>query len=99
MVDLSRIGLRSCVCKKNVSEYKMSLALVQNKSYIQGISSGRALPSMGAFLEICDYLEITPAEFFAEKKPNPLLHAFYEKAERLSQEDLLLLDRLADRLG
>ena len=33
--------------KKNVSEYKMSLDLGHGKGYIQAISSGRALPSMG----------------------------------------------------
>ena len=32
--------------KKGASEYQMSLALGQNRSYIQGISSGRSLPSM-----------------------------------------------------
>ena len=33
--------------KKGVSEYQMSLDLGHSKSYIQSISSGRALPSMG----------------------------------------------------
>ena len=84
--------------RKNVSEYKMSLELGQNKSYIQGISSGRALPSMGAFLDICDYLEITPASFFANKPPDPLLRALVNKAEQLSKEDLHLLNCLAERL-
>ena len=50
--------------KKDVSEYQMSLDLGKNKSYIQGISSGRSMPSMKQFFEICDYLEITPLEFF-----------------------------------
>ena len=47
--------------KKNVSEYQMSLDLGKNKSYIQSISSGRSLPTMENFLEICEYLEVTPA--------------------------------------
>ena len=46
--------------KKGVSEYQMSLDLGQNRSYIQAISSGRALPSMKQFLNICEYFEITP---------------------------------------
>lgn len=49
--------------QKNISEYKMSLDLGHSKSYIQSISSGKALPSMSEFLYICDYLEITPKEF------------------------------------
>lgn len=43
--------------KKGASEYQMSLALGQNRSYIQGISSGRSLPSMAQFLKICDYTQ------------------------------------------
>ncbi len=50
--------------KKNVSEYQMSLDLGKNKSYIQNISSGRSLPSMSQFYEICQYFNITPYQFF-----------------------------------
>lgn len=35
-----------------------------SKSYVQSISSGRALPSLLEFLYICDYFGVTPAEFF-----------------------------------
>ena len=31
--------------QKDVSEYRMSLDLGQNRNYIQGITSGKALPS------------------------------------------------------
>ena len=40
--------------KKNVSEYQMSLDLGKNKSYIQSLTSGRSLPTMQSFLDICD---------------------------------------------
>ena len=50
--------------KRDVSEYEMSLALGMNRNYIQGITSGKALPSMAQFLNICDYFEITPMQFF-----------------------------------
>ena len=50
--------------KKNISEYQLSYDLGQSKGYIQSISSGRALPSMKMFLNICDYFQITPSEFF-----------------------------------
>ena len=39
--------------KKGVSEYQMSMELGQNRSYIQAISSGRSMPSMKQFLNIC----------------------------------------------
>ncbi|MFR4978252.1 MAG: transcriptional regulator, partial [Butyricicoccus sp.] len=40
--------------QKDVSEYQMSFALGQNKNYIQSISSGKAMPSMKQFLNICE---------------------------------------------
>ena len=52
--------------EKQVSERKMSLDLGHSTSYIRGITSGRSLPSMSEFLYICEYLGITPAEFFQE---------------------------------
>ena len=56
--------------EKQVSERKMSLDLGHSTSYIRGITSGRSLPSMSEFLYICEYLGITPSEFFKEEKRN-----------------------------
>ena len=50
--------------QKGISEYKLSLDLGHSKGYIQSISSGRALPSMSEFINICEYFDITPYEFF-----------------------------------
>ena len=54
--------------KKNVSEYQMSLDLGKNKSYIQSLTSGRSLPTMQSFLDICDYLEVTPQQLRAGRR-------------------------------
>lgn len=51
---------------KNISERKMSLDLGHSASYIHSIACGRALPSMSEFLYICEYLGVTPQEFFDE---------------------------------
>ena len=59
--------------QKNVSEYKMSLDLGHGKSYIQSIASGRALPSMSEFLYICDYLDVSPKNFFDPELKDPVL--------------------------
>ena len=61
--------------KKGVSEYQMSMELGQNRSYIQAISSGRSMPSMKQFLNICEYFEITPLQFFDAQENNPQLIA------------------------
>lgn len=50
--------------EKNVSAREMSLALGQNASYINRIENGKSLPSLSIFFYICDYLEISPKDFF-----------------------------------
>ena len=85
--------------KKNVSEYKMSLDLGHSKSYMQSISSGRALPSMSEFLFICEYLGVTPKEFFDEDINEPLLvQKLYNLTKAMPQEDLDVLINTAQRL-
>ena len=51
---------------KKISTIKMSEDLVQTKDYIDNIIEHKQLPSMQSFLAICDYLGVTPAEFFTE---------------------------------
>ena len=47
------------------------------------------MPSMKQFFEICDYLEITPIEFFnTEKKEQPLLRKAAALMKDLTKEDL-----------
>ena len=85
---------------KNVSEYQMSLDLGQSKGYIQGISSGRALPSMAQFLNICDYFEITPAQFFDVERNNPvLISKAIDELKTLNDNDMLLVLTLINRLS
>ena len=86
--------------QKNISEYKMSLDLGHSKSYIQSISSGRAMPSMGEFLYICEYLGITPQQFFSEDIENPvLLDRAITALKKLNEQDLLRMIDLAERLA
>lgn len=85
--------------KKNVSEYQMSLELGQSKGYIQGISSGRAMPSMAQFLNICDYFEIEPIQFFDSELVYPqLVHRAMEGLKKLDEDNLILIISLIDRL-
>lgn len=85
--------------KKGVAEHRMSLELGHSRSYMQGISSGRSLPSMAEFLVICDYLGVTPREFFEEDNTNPpLLQATVDKLKKLPENDLMMVDAFIDRL-
>lgn len=86
--------------QKNVSEYKMSLDLGHSKSYIQSIASGRALPSMSEFLYICDYLDVSPKDFFDPELKDPvLLEQAVSSMKELSNPDLRLLISIIDRLN
>ena len=86
--------------KKNVSEYRMSTDFGHSKSYIQSISSGKSMPSMGEFLYICEYLGVTPREFFDDSIKDPqLVQELYELSRHLSEANLKILVDLAKRLS
>ncbi len=58
----------------------MSLSLGQSPSYINNIENGKNLPSFHMFFYICEFLNVTPEEFFALDTPDPpkvneLVHA------------------------
>lgn len=85
--------------KRNVSEYQMSLDLGKNKSYIQNISSGRSLPSMSQFLEICNYFNITPQQFFDEELHNlPLYQKANDLLKQLDDDDMMAVIPILNRL-
>lgn len=50
--------------QKGVSARDMSLSLGQSESYINKIENKRTLPSFTGFIYICEFFNITPAEFF-----------------------------------
>lgn len=78
--------------QKDVSEYKMSIDLGRSKGYIQNISKGKAMPSMGEFFSICEYFSITPMEFFDQESENPALdHEVYKEMRFLDDEDREML--------
>lgn len=58
-IRLSRLRMQ-----KGVSARDMSLSIGQNAGYINCIENGRSLPSMKSFFLICDYLDITPQDYF-----------------------------------
>lgn len=70
----------------------MSYDLGHSRSYIYNISSGKSLPPMAEFLEICNYFGITPSQFFNDTNENPvLLQTAIEELKKLGDDDLLLV--------
>ena len=56
---------------KGVSARDMSLSIGQNPGYINNIETGKALPSMSGFFYICEYLQLSPKDFFDIDAKNP----------------------------
>lgn len=97
--DFIRSRITELRIKKGVSEYKMSMDMGHSKSYIQSITSGRALPSFSEFLYMCDYLGVTPREFFSEEVKEPILVTqLCNLVKDMPDKDLLALINIADRL-
>ena len=85
--------------KKRVSARDMSLSLGQNPGYISNIESGKALPSMSMFFYICEYLNITPTEFFDVDARNPeKICKIVESLKFLTDEQLDSIDVIAKGL-
>lgn len=57
--------------KAGVSARDMSLSMGQNPGYINNIESGKSMPSLTGIFYICEYLGITPSEFFDLESDNP----------------------------
>ena len=74
--------------QKGVSESRMSRELGQSKCYLQQISSGKTLPSMGAFFRICEYLETLPIEFFWDDGIDSIyMHELLGRVKSMTKED------------
>lgn len=57
--------------KKGVSEYQMSYDLGHSRSYVYNISSGKSLPPMAEFLQICNYFTAHQANSSMNPKKIP----------------------------
>lgn len=86
--------------QKNVSARDMSLSLGQANNYINSIENRKALPSMQSFFYICEYLGVTPQEFFDEGNACPVrLRELLDEAKRLDDNALVHLLALMRELN
>ena len=75
--------------QKGVSARDMSLSLGQANNYINNIENKKSLPSMQSFLYICEYLGVTPQEFFDEGNPNSqALKEFIAETKKLDSQSI-----------
>ena len=86
--------------QKNVSARDMSLSLGQAANYINSIENRKALPSMQSLFYICEYLGVTPQEFFDEGNACPVrLRELMDEAKRLDESALVHLLALMRELN
>ena len=101
MIDENYISDRIATLRtaKNISARDMSLSLGQSQSYINNIENGKSLPSMQMFLYICEFLEVTPKDFFDENiiAPNTFSESM-DAFKSLNRNQLNLLIALSKEM-
>lgn len=75
--------------ERKISAREMSLAIGQNESYINRIENRVNMPSMQGFFYICEYLNISPQEFFNTELNHPLkIHETLKMLNQLDEQEL-----------
>ncbi len=75
--------------QKNVSARDMSLSLGMTEGYINHIENKNSMPSMENFYYICDYLKVSPKDFFDDGMKAPdLLAELVEEGKELDRAAL-----------
>ena len=69
--DLFYDRLTKLRTEKGVSARDMSLTIGQSSGYINGLENRNGFPSMQVFFYICEYLGVTPSEFFDDGNNYP----------------------------
>ena len=83
--------------EKDVSARDMSLSIGQNPGYINSIETGKSLPSMMGFFYICDYLKVSPKDFFDDRIDSPTeFNRLVSDLKRLSITQIRSLAALID---
>jgi len=81
--------------KRNISARDMSLSIGQSESYINLIENQRSLPSLNMVFVICEFLGVTPQEFFTvNEEPSVIIKEINENIARLESDQLQVLNNL-----
>ena len=89
--DLSFVSKRITQLRmqKGISARDMSLSIGQTNGYINSIENRKRTPSMQSFLNICEFLNISPKDFFDEDKTNPpLINEILGELKSIGDKDL-----------
>ena len=85
--------------QRGVSARDMSLSIGQNTGYINSIENGKNFPTMKNFFYICEYLHITPKEFFDVDANDPeALRGMVANLKKLDPEEFEALSKIVEGL-
>lgn len=84
---------------EKLSSRKLSQELNQCESYINKIETGKSLPSMEMFFRICEYFDITPAEFFMDDADPHLKSELSQLYSAMDDDSRALFMMLARKLA
>lgn len=88
--------------RKGISVYKLAKTSGISSTYLYEVEMGKKQPTVEIISRICDALDISLADFFAESKENielrPTTYKLIEKIATLSEESIKYLEEQADLL-
>jgi len=83
--------------QRGISAMKMSKLVGQEGSYIGKVENKAFLPSMSTFFYICEYLNISPKEFFdAESEMPAMLNYLFEIMKSFDEEELKCIESVVN---
>jgi len=86
--------------EKGLSAYEMSISIGRGRNYINTIENKKSLPSMTEFFYICEFLKITPQDFFAIDNDNPIkLNEIMADLKLLNENDLMHIGEVIKSLA
>lgn len=97
-MDVKDFALRLAKLRTEMglSAREMSLRMGQNPGYINNIESGKSTPSLSGIFYICEFLGVTPSEFFDLDTENPIkINAILSDLKHLDSAQLDVIAALA----
>ncbi len=86
--------------QKGISAHEMSISLGNGNNYINNIENKKYFPKMENFLYICDFLDVSPAEFFEMDNKYPAnLSRIVSNIKMLTPSELIHIDGIVEILA
>lgn len=74
--------------ERNISARDMSLSIGQSHNFIHNIESERNFPSMLNFFYICEFLNLSPHDFFGEAQHSALMQELILDLDSLDESQI-----------